>query len=82
MSYKEIADEDTLSILAHVMHGVPHGLMKPFEYVTDREVTKEDKAFILKLMKLDPKDRPTAKELLQDEWFQLESARRKNEYLQ
>jgi serine/threonine protein kinase len=69
LSYKEIADEDTLSILAYVMKGVPHGKMKLFEYVTDQEIIKEDKAFILKTMKLDPRDRPTAKELLQDEWF-------------
>lgn len=61
------------------MNGVPHELMKPFEYITDREITNEDKAFILKLMKLDPRDRPTAKELLHDEWFQLESARYNNE---
>lgn len=75
----EIADEDTLNILAHVMKGVPHGEMKPFEYVADREITKEDKAFILKIMKLDPRDRPTAKELLQDEWFQVGSAPYKTE---
>jgi serine/threonine protein kinase len=53
--------------------------MKPFGYVTDREITKEDKAFILKIMKLDPRDSPTAKELLQDEWFQLESSHHNSE---
>jgi hypothetical protein len=79
LSYKEIADKDSLSILAHVMNGVPHELMKPFGYVTDREITKEDKAFILKIMKLDPRDSPTAKELLQDEWFQLESSHHNSE---
>lgn len=79
LSYKEIADEDALSILAHVIKGVPHGMMKPFEYVTDREIIKEDKAFVLKIMKLDPRDRPTAKELLRDEWFQVYSAPHKNQ---
>lgn len=74
LSYKDISDEDTLSILAHVMKGVPHGMMKPFEYITDREITGEDNAFVLKIMKLDPRDRPSAKDLLQDEWFQVESA--------
>ena len=62
LSYKEIADKDTLNILAHVMNGVAHEIMKPFEYVTDREINKEDKEFILKVMKLDPRERPTAKE--------------------
>jgi serine/threonine protein kinase len=61
------------------MKGVPHREMKPFEYITDREIIKEDKALLLKIMKLDPRDRPTAKELLQDEWFQVESATNKNE---
>lgn len=76
LSYREIADEDTLKILAYVMKGVPHEIMKPFECITDREITMEDKAFILKIMKLDPRDRPTAKELLHDEWFQTELAPR------
>ncbi|KFZ09115.1 hypothetical protein V501_05700 [Pseudogymnoascus sp. VKM F-4519 (FW-2642)] len=69
LSYKEIADNETLGILAHVMHGVPREKMKPFARITEQEISKENKAFILKIMKLDPRDRPTAKELLQDEWF-------------
>jgi serine/threonine protein kinase len=72
LSYQDIADEDTLTILTHVMKGVPHRMMKPFQYISDREVSKEDKTFILKIMKLDPRDRPTAKQLLQDKWFQIE----------
>ena len=69
LSYKEIADDETLAILTYVMHGVPPEKMKPFGRITEREISKEDKAFILKIMKLDPRDRPTANELLQDEWF-------------
>ena len=69
LSYKEIADDETLAILTYVMHGVPPERMKPFRLITEREISKEDKAFILKIMKLDPRDRPTAKELLQDEWI-------------
>lgn len=33
------------------------------------EICAEDRAFALRIMKLDPRDRPTAKELLQDVWF-------------
>lgn len=33
------------------------------------ELCDADRAFILRIMKLDPRDRPTAKELLQDVWF-------------
>ncbi|KAJ9134199.1 Kinase-like protein [Coniochaeta hoffmannii] len=37
------------------------------------EIPPADKAFILKIMKLDPRDRPTADQLLEDEWFTEES---------
>lgn len=72
LSYKEIADDETLAILTHVMHRVPQEKMKPFRNIGEREISKEDKAFVLKIMKLDPRDRPTATELLQDEWFMSE----------
>ena len=35
----------------------------------DKELAEEDRTFICKIMKLDPRDRPTAKELLQDPWL-------------
>ena len=71
LSYIEIANDDRLGILDYVMASVPLKERKPFERITKQEVSKEDKAFILKIIKLDPRDRPTAKELLQDEWFTL-----------
>jgi len=43
--------------------------MTPFALVTEREVPREDKEFICRIMKIDPRDRPTAKELLQNAWF-------------
>jgi len=43
--------------------------MTPFALVTEREVSREDKEFICKIMKMDPRDRPTAEELLEDAWF-------------
>lgn len=71
-SYKEIADEETLAILEYVMNAVPAEMMKPFKRASKKEITPEDKAFVSKVMKLDPRDRPTAKELLEDEWFTAE----------
>lgn len=47
----------------------PPESMTPFSRVTEREVMEEDKEFILKIMKMDWRDRPTARELLKDEWF-------------
>ncbi|OCK73489.1 kinase-like protein [Lepidopterella palustris CBS 459.81] len=67
--YREIADEDTLTLFVYTIRGVPYKIIKPFQYITEREITKEDKVFVLKIIKLNPRDRPTAKKLLQDKWF-------------
>lgn len=58
-----------------IMSVVPPKKMKPFQYLDEREICHADKAFLLKIMKLDPRDRPTAKELLRDEWFTERSER-------
>jgi len=41
----------------------------PFRRTTEKEVCKEDKEFIEKITIMGWRDRPTAKELLGDEWF-------------
>jgi hypothetical protein len=51
------------------MHEVPQSKTTPFHRTTEREVYVKDKKFIGKIMKMDWRDRPTAKELLEDEWF-------------
>lgn len=43
---------------------------KPFARAVDDVLTHEHRRFLGRIMKLDPRDRPTAKELLQDEWFE------------
>jgi serine/threonine protein kinase len=75
ISYKEIADKDTQEALLGIMSAVAPEKMKPFQYLSEREICNADKAFVLKIMKLDPRDRPTVKELLQDEWFMGRSER-------
>lgn len=62
---------DTLNVLMQIMRSL-HGKQKPFTYISAKEVSSEDKRFILKIMKLDPRDRPSARQLLDDEWFRLE----------
>ncbi|KAE9378289.1 alpha/beta-hydrolase [Stipitochalara longipes BDJ] len=42
---------------------------RPFKIIEDDCLTEEDREFLLKVMKLDPRDRPTARQLLQDKWF-------------
>ncbi|KAJ8128990.1 hypothetical protein O1611_g4640 [Lasiodiplodia mahajangana] len=69
---QEIFNVETLTSIVHLMDLVPPQAMTPFRHVTEREVAKEDKDFVLKIMKMDWRDRPTAKELLSDEWFRTE----------
>lgn len=69
---REIVNDETFQSVLYLMHLNPPEKMTPFSLVTEREVIKEDKEFILKIMKMDWRDRPTAKELLEDEWFHSE----------
>ncbi|KAI0376861.1 STE/STE20 protein kinase [Hypomontagnella monticulosa] len=67
--YQEIASEETLLSILYLTQLIPPSSMTPFRLVTEREVAKEDKEFILKIMQMDWRDRPTARELLRDKWF-------------
>ncbi|KAK5629558.1 hypothetical protein RRF57_005273 [Xylaria bambusicola] len=69
---KEIFNDETVRSIIILMHMIPEDKMTPFKYVTERETAKEDKEFVLRIMHMDWRDRPTAKELLQDEWFRAE----------
>lgn len=69
-SYDQIADEGRLGVLMWVMRNSPKESLKPFVRTTKDEISEEDKIFILKIMKLDPRDRPTVAQLLEDEWFE------------
>ncbi|KAJ6156154.1 kinase-like protein [Penicillium chrysogenum] len=66
VSYQEIARPSTLNILMGIM-GSLRGKQKPFANISTEEVSSEDKKFIPKIMKLDPRDRPSAQQLLDDE---------------
>lgn len=67
--YMEIADGDRLEALAHIMQRTPHDDRKPFQDITNRELSEVDKNFLLSIMRLDPRQRPTAKELLAHDCF-------------
>lgn len=70
---KELADDQRLAIIKEVEDYIEveeAKLAKPFSQVADPELKEGDKEFILKVMQLDPRDRPTAKELLGDKWFE------------
>ncbi|PYI09289.1 kinase-like protein [Aspergillus sclerotiicarbonarius CBS 121057] len=75
ISYKEIADQEAQENIVRIMSVIPPEKLKPFRYLREREISDADKRFVLKIMQLDPRDRPTATELLQDEWFTEQSER-------
>ncbi|KAF2432676.1 STE/STE20 protein kinase [Tothia fuscella] len=60
------AEKELDMVIQWVFDNVPESERKPFSQVSSSEVSREDREFICKIMKLDPRDRPTAKELLQD----------------
>jgi serine/threonine protein kinase len=68
--YEELADEETVAVILYLMEQIPQSELAPFHRTTEREVSPEDKEFIGKILKMDPRDRPSAKELLQDPWFE------------
>jgi hypothetical protein len=65
----EIADPETVQSILLLMKNIPKEKTTPFVRGTEREVNRRDKVFISKIMKLDWRDRPTAEELLEDEWW-------------
>ena len=66
-----IASEDVNVILKFLNDQGPP--MKPFERWTKRQIPAADNAFIRRVLKLDPRDRPSVEEILEDEWFTEES---------
>ncbi|KAK2051138.1 serine/threonine protein kinase [Colletotrichum caudatum] len=70
-SFQEIANDNAAGIIDFIHSIGP--LTKPFCQVTRRKIPPADRDFILKIMKLDYRDRPTADQLLEDEWFSEES---------
>ena len=70
LSYMEIVAPERFAALAGVIKYVKGNTSAlPFSMSADEELREEDRDFIVKMMRFDPRDRPTAKELLQDEWF-------------
>jgi hypothetical protein len=68
----EVVSEETVQSIVYIMQEIPLEKMTPFCWTTEKEVTKRDKDFIGKIMMLDWGDRPTAKELLDDEWWDID----------
>jgi len=65
----EITDPETVHSILLVMQHIPREKRTPFSRTTKSEVSQRDNFLILKMMKLDWRDRPTAKAFLEDEWW-------------
>lgn len=59
-----------MTAILYLMQEIPQSRTTPFSKTTEREVGKKDKEFIGKIMRMDWRDRPTARELSGDEWFE------------
>jgi hypothetical protein len=66
----EVVSEETAAVILYLMREIPYSQVRLFQRITEKEICKADKAFLSKIMKMDWRERPTAKELLEDEWFQ------------
>lgn len=67
--YEEVSGPETVRAIQYIMHEIPRPETKPFRMITEREVSRKDNEFIRKIMMMDWRDRPTARMLLEDEWF-------------
>lgn len=68
-TYQELVDQSSLELLALIHQQSPKETLRPFHLAVDKELSHENKAFLLRIMKLDPRDRPTARQILKDAWF-------------
>jgi serine/threonine protein kinase len=64
-------DSDSDKVIQALFNTVPKKDQGSFSRASLKEIRKQDRDFILRIMKIDPRDRPTAEELLQDPWFEL-----------
>lgn len=72
-SYETLCDAERLEVITLIANTTPK--LTPFRMTGPPEISEEDRDFICKLMQLDPRDRPAARELLQDPWLTEKSAR-------
>ncbi|KAK4034907.1 hypothetical protein C8A01DRAFT_18339, partial [Parachaetomium inaequale] len=61
---------EVLELLSEIHTTFPREQRKPFQRISRTEISHRDRDFICRIMKLDPRDRPTVQELLEDEWLQ------------
>ena len=61
------ASEKALKLLIEAINATPK--LTPFSMASSDEIVKDDRGFICRIMKLDARERPSAKDLLGEKWF-------------
>lgn len=61
--------DDLMELVLHLLEVIPDDQVGLFKMITKREISAVDSAFIQKCTKWDWRERSTAKQLLEDEWF-------------
>lgn len=69
ISFQQIAGEDQLEVATWLMNNSPPETVQPFAWASEEEISWQDKEFVLKMMKLDPRARPRVEDLLTDIWL-------------
>lgn len=67
LSYESLLDDDRLGMLTDIISIADKYTL--FRRASSTEISNSDRDFICTMMHLDPRDRPSAEELLQDQWF-------------
>jgi serine/threonine protein kinase len=68
-NYHEIVDRDTIEVVLWFMEKFSNDDMIYFQRITEKQISKEDNEFICWIMKLDLRQRPTVRQILEHEWF-------------
>lgn len=72
LKFQEILNKERLEIATMAInHVLAKERPRRFCSAVDRELGPGDREFICRIMRLEPRERPTAKELLEDEWLEI-----------
>ncbi|KAF2721267.1 hypothetical protein K431DRAFT_328805 [Polychaeton citri CBS 116435] len=72
LSLEDVVSPDQDHLLAAILtHIEAENSRKSFYLLQGQEITEDDKHFICMVIEIDPRDRPSAKQLLQDKWFNI-----------
>ena len=66
----EAVSEQTAAAILYLISEISFSQVGLFQRITEKEICKADKTFISKIMRMDWRERPSAKDLSRDDWFQ------------